>query len=153
MPRPPPSLPLLHQRRRLLFFPHFLGPLSSLSIPLCRSVSQAQNQKKRLRPKFKRPCPIKVWLPDLPVCRGCGIPLQNTDQTKPGFIYRPKDANRDRVEAWKITHANRIFERAVREADQETLAKLTNPTEKVKEIEERGDEEQKDQEHKVQSIS
>src|SRR5208282_1330777 len=63
---------------------------------------------------------------------------------------RQKDATIDRVKAWKITQANRIYERAVREADQELLAKLSNPTEKAKELEERKKEEEDEQ---VQPIS
>ena len=48
-----------------------------------------------------------------------------------------QDATKDRAKAWKIKHANQIYERALREVDQETLAKLSNPTEKVKQVEER----------------
>jgi hypothetical protein len=131
----PPNF-LLHQRRPFVSFPLFLPPLPYLPIPsLIRSLSFVKLKRQKYKPKLKRPLPITVRLPNLQVCQGCGIPLQNTDQTKPGFIYRQKDATKDRAKAWKIKHANQIYERALREADQETLAKLSNPTKQVEERE------------------
>ena len=151
MPRPPPLL--LHQRRPLLSFRLFLRPFPYLSIrSLTRSLPNAQKQRGKVRPKWKKPHSLNFRLPNLRVCQGCGIPLQNTDHSKPGFIYRQKDSTVDRAKAWKIKHANQIYERAMREADQETLAKLLNPTENVRQVEER-EKDPEEEEKEVRPIS
>jgi len=70
------------------------------------------------------------------VCSGCGIRLQDQDPNVPGFIYRVKDATRDRMKAWEKKTFHDVYDEIVRECDEYLAEKLQNTNEETKALEE-----------------
>jgi len=70
------------------------------------------------------------------VCSGCGIRLQGQDPNVPGFIYRARDATKDRVNAWEKKTFHDVYDEIVRECDEYLAEKLQNTDEETKALEE-----------------
>jgi hypothetical protein len=141
MRRPPTTVSaLLHKWRPLLTFPPFIRPSIQIQHPLRREFRpgrhknkwESKSAKKRaLKRGIPKHPPIKVFLFNPRLCSGCGIPLQNEDNRKPGFIYRKKDADRDRALAWKKKNFDDIYNAVLEEADETIAAKLANTNESL----------------------
>jgi hypothetical protein len=145
MPRPPTSTSalLLCRRRQLPSIPVFLRPQSSnqTAFQVIRSYTQTTRQKeikltKRGIESSFRPHPSNVRRGNKRLCSGCGIPLQDKDPKQPGYIYKKKDADRDKAKAWKTKLANQVYDRVLLQVDQEMLAKLSNTYIKIEQMKE-----------------
>lgn len=150
MPRRPTSTKaasLLFQRRLFLSFPVFYPSQASIQTQFIhintRSNVQATKHQEPSKPSghwngrpHSKPSPFNVGSPNMRMCSGCGILLQNKDPAAPGFVYRKADNDKDRAKEWKPKLANQIYNAVLEDADKEMVSKLANTDIKVKEMEE-----------------